>query len=54
MKLFAQSFITTIAIVATLWVMASWVDVCAHNNPFVEDGDPHWWNAFVMLTEIAS
>lgn len=34
-----------------LWLLVSWIDVCCHNDPFIEDGEPHSWNAFVVMTD---
>ena len=33
-----------------LWVLLSWVDVVAHNDPYANE-QPHTWNCFVLMTE---
>ena len=44
-------FLTVAAAVFLLWVLVSLIDVDMHNDPFKDDGDPHGWNAFVIMTD---
>ena len=53
MRLITKSFITTISLIFLLWILISWADVVSHNNPFIDDGDPHWWNAFEIILQEA-
>lgn len=34
-----------------IWILISWADVVANNSPY-QDGQPHSWNVFVVLTEV--
>ena len=47
-----EGFITITALIFMLWLLISWGDVIAHNNPAGKDGQPHAWNAFVLITEV--
>jgi len=44
--------IIVLSFCALLWLLTSWGDVLTHNAP-TSDGNPHSWNAFVILTEVA-
>lgn len=46
-----EGFITVSSAIFLLWILISWVDVVANNSPY-QDGQPHDWNAFVLLTEL--
>jgi hypothetical protein len=46
-----EGFITILGMIFLLWIVLSWGDVLMHNAP-TSDGNPHSWNAFVLLTEV--
>ena len=46
-----EGFITVSSAIFLLWILISWADVLMHNAP-TSTGEPHDWNAFVLLTEI--
>ena len=48
-----EGFITITALIFMLWLLISWGDVIVHNDPCGGDGQPHAWNAFVLITEVA-
>ena len=47
-----EGFLTISALIILLWLLISWGDVIVHNDPRGGDGQPHAWNAFVLLTEL--
>lgn len=47
-----EGFVTISALIILLWLLISWGDVIAHNDPVGGDGQPHAWNAFVLITEV--
>ena len=55
MKKIANMIYDTIIVLSfcvLLWLIISWGDVILNNAPY-QGREPHQWNAFVVLTEVA-
>lgn len=46
-KWFKENLGAILGVLVVVWIVASWVNVNAHNDPFASGyGDFAWWNLF--------
>ena len=54
MKKISITLATVLMAVMMAWIIASWVNVMCHNDPFDDDGDCPGWNLFVVMEELVN